>query len=156
MDGAMTSEQPTFAPFFRIAGTGYAIDEKGTPEYRQMKHGWQSEWTMDDEPTESHALSSNPVVMYDVPENSRNAADVIAACERALDGERVVRAFVPPGRDFAFVTFARDEGAKALCDRGVAFDYGRGNAIACACAPARVPGPAVVRWRDELRASAST
>ena len=42
----------TFAPFFRVAGSGYAIDEKGTPEYNQLRYGWQSQWRVEDDELE--------------------------------------------------------------------------------------------------------
>ena len=74
----------TFAPFFRVAGSGYAIDEKGTPEYNQLRYGWQSQWRVEDDELERHLRSKNPCVVYDLPRRRRNAADVVAACERAV------------------------------------------------------------------------
>jgi hypothetical protein len=110
--------------------------------------------------------------VYDLPEHRRNAADVTAACERATAPKgKVTRAFAPPGVDFVFVTFAREEDAAALCASGLAFedddddddddeakamDEAKGkNTKVYECEAVRIPGPALVRWRQSMRAAAA-
>jgi hypothetical protein len=164
----------SFGAFFEIAGSGYAIDEPNTPEYRQMKHGWQSEWTMDDDGQERFARLKNPCVTYDLPESKRNASVVLEACERAVRGGKVTRCYVPEGEDFAFVTFARDEDAATLCERGLSFDDDENDADdvqtnddgenserstkskkTYTVEALKIPGPALVGWRERVRAKAT-
>lgn len=142
----------SFNPFFRVAGSGYAADERGTSEHAQVSRGWQSEWSLErDEPLEAHALSKNPCVVYGLPRNVRNAADIVALCERAIAGARATRVFVPRGEDFAFVTFRAEEDARALCASGLECEDERGTRARCEVDAARTPGPAVCRWRARLR-----
>lgn len=141
----------SFNPFFRIAGSGYAVDERGTTEHAQVTRGWQSAWSLEDEPLESHALSQNPCVAYDLPRNVRNAADIIALCERATAGAKPTRVFVPHGEDFAFVTFPTEDAARALCASGLSCEDDTGARVACEVAAARTPAPALCRWRARLR-----
>lgn len=144
-----------FNPFFRIAGSGYAVDERGAAEHAQITRGWQSDWSLErDEPLEAHALSKNPCVAYDVPKHARNAADIIALCERATAGETPTRVFVPRGEDFAFITFPSEDGARALCASGLPCEDDGGASIACEVEAARIPGPALCRWRARLREQA--
>ena len=157
----------SFGPFFEIAGSGYAIDEPNTPEYRQMKYGWQSEWTMEEDGQERFARLKNPCVAYDLPESKRNASDVLEACERAVRGGKVTRCYVPEGEDFAFVTFARDEDAATLCERGLSFDDDENDDDGVrtnddgenserstkskktyTVEALKIPGPALVGWRE--------
>ena len=166
----------TFAPFFRVAGSRYAIDEKGTPEYNQLRYGWQSQWRVEDDELERHLRSKNPCVVYDLPHRRRNAADVVAACEAEVR-HKIKRCFIPEGESFAILTCASEEDAAALCERGVRFDddddddddddeneettsRARENDDArersdasrtCPVEALRVPGPAVTAWRRRLR-----
>jgi hypothetical protein len=158
-----------FAPFFRVAGSGYAIDEKGTPEYNQLRYGWQSQWRVEDDELERHSRSKNPCVVYDLPRRRRNAADVVAACEAEVK-HRIKRCFIPDGESFAILTCESEEGAAALCARGLRFDDDdddddddaettgvndgtneRSSSGTCRVEALRVPGPAVTRWRRRLR-----
>jgi hypothetical protein len=153
-DDAFDDTAPVFAPFLAIAGSGYDIDIQGTPEYRQMHHGWQAQWTIEDDPLQAHALSANPCVVYGVTDASASAADVIDACERATGGGKVARCFAPSGADFAFVTFAEDAHAARLCADGVVIAH-------CGeeprkVMPARIPAPALVKWRADVRARCAT
>jgi len=145
---------PVFAPFFAIAGAGYAMDIQGTPEYRQMHHGWQAQWTIEDDPLQAHALSANPCVVYDITDASASAADVIDACERATGGGKVARCFAPDGADFAFVTFAEDAHAARLCADGVVIAHCGEEPRTVM--PARIPAPALVKWRADVRARCAT
>ena len=152
---AFDDTAPVFAPFFAIAGAGYAMDIQGTPEYRQMHHGWQAQWTIEDDPLQAHALSANPCVVYDITDGaSASAADVIDACERATGGGKVARCFAPDGADFAFVTFAEDAHAARLCADGVVIAH-CGEAPRTVM-PARIPAPALVKWRADVRARCAT
>ena len=141
---------PVFAPFFAIAGSGYAIDVQGTPEHRQMHHGWQAQWTIEDDPLQAHAARSNPCVVYDIADASASAADVIDACERATGGGKVARCFAPCDADFAFVTFAEDAHAARLCADGVVIAHCGDEPRRVM--PARIPAPALVKWRADVRA----
>jgi len=153
-------EHAAFAPFFHIAGSGFAVDVKGTAEYRQMNHGWQATWTPEDDGREAHATSANPCVVYGVTSAGKSARDIIDACERATGG-KVVRCFAPEGVDFAFVTFAEERHARACVERGVVVrastligdDEGTSrDALTCKVFPARTPAPELVAWRARARA----
>jgi len=73
-------------PFFRIAGSGYGVDDASSPEWRQLNHGWQKDWTIEDDPQRAHERSKNPVCVYDLSHAERNCADLAARCELATDG----------------------------------------------------------------------
>ena len=163
-----TNDARPFGAFFEIAGSGYAIDEPNTPEYRQMQYGWQADWTIEDDGQERYARLKNPCVAYDLPEHKRNASDVLEACEKAVHGGKVTRCYVPEGTDFAFVTFARDEDAATLCGLGLSFDDDEdagtnddSDAITVrskktyAVEALKIPGPALVNWRERVRAKAT-
>ncbi len=149
-DACFDDTAPVFAPFFAIAGSGYAIDVQGTPEHRQMHHGWQAQWTIEDDPLQAHAARSNPCVVYDIADASASAADVIDACERATGGGKVARCFAPCDADFAFVTFAEDAHAARLCADGVVIAHCGDEPRRVM--PARIPAPALVKWRADVRA----
>jgi hypothetical protein len=84
----------------------------------------------------------------------------------------VSRCFAPEGADFAFVTFAEEAHAKALCAEGGvviatttttttpttttpttrAGDADDADGARKTVAPARIPRPALVQWRARARA----
>ena len=141
------AEPARWRPFFRIAGSGYGVDDASSPEWRQLNHGWQKEWTIEDDPQRAHERSKNPVCVYDLSHAERNCADLAARCELATGG-RVIRTRAPEGVDFAFVTFEREEHARALCETGLTFE---GSEATHFVEAVRLPGPALVRWRREMR-----